>query len=116
MAGFTLDSLRAGTKSARIMVNGKPFKFDVASHAVTNELMDEYREASDPDDRDYDVMAHALSQIIVRWDLTDTGEDDGEMVPITGDLLRTLPLEFIGKLWDEVNAMIIPKSRKKSGS
>lgn len=113
---FSLEDLRSGIKSGRIMVGGKPFKFDIDPAAVTNDLMDEYREAADPEDRDYDAMAYALSKIIVRWDITDTGEEDGEMVPLTGDLLRTIPLEFIGRIWDEINGMINPKSRKKNAS
>lgn len=113
---FTLDSFRTGTKSARIVVNGKPFKFDIDSNAVTNELMDEYREAADPEDRDYDRMAYVFSQIVVRWDLKASEDEDAEEVPITGDLLRTLPLEFIGRIWDEINGVVSPKSRKKSAN
>ena len=113
---FTLDNLRSGTKGARIMVNGKPFKFDVNPSVLNNDLMDEYRDAADPDDRDYETMAHVLAQIVVRWDLTETDDEDSPEVPITGDLLRTLPLDFISKLWDEINAIILPKSRKKSAS
>ena len=110
---FTLDNLRSGIKSARIMVNGKPFKFDINPDAVTNELMDVYRDAADPEDRDYDTMAYALSQIIVRWDLTESDDEDADELPITGELLQTLPLEFIGKIWDEINGVVVPKSRKK---
>lgn len=113
---FTIDSLRGGIKHARIMVGGKPFKFDVDPGVVTSELMDQYREATDPDNRDYDEMAYVLSKIIVRWDITDNGEEDGEQVPITGDLVRSMPLEFFGRIWDEINGMINPKSRKKNAS
>lgn len=111
---FTIDDLRAGTKRARIMVNGKPFNFDVDPNALTNEVMDDYREASE--ERDYEGMAAVMSSVIVRWDMTDNGEEDGEMVPITGDLLRTMPLTFLNRIWDEIAGVVAPKSRKKSGN
>lgn len=111
---FTLEDLRSGTKPARIMVGGKPFRFDVDPNALNNDLMDDYREASE--DRDYETMAEVMSRIIVRWDLTE-GEDDGSPeVPITADILRTLPLAFINKIWDEIAALIAPKSRKKNAN
>ena len=111
---FTLDNLRSGTKQARIMVNGKPFKFDVDPNALNNDLMDDYREASE--DRDYQTMADVMSQVITSWDLTESDEEGAPEVPITADILRTLPLAFLNKIWDEIAGVVAPKSRKKSGN
>lgn len=111
---FTLDDLRSGTKEARIMVNGKPFKFSVDPNALNNDLMDDYREASE--DRDYDTMAEVMAAIVTRWDLTESDEEGAAELPITADILRTLPLAFINRIWDEIAGLIAPKSRKKSGS
>jgi len=64
--------------------------------------------------REMDKVAAILAEIISHWDIVD--DDAGEMVPITTESLRRLPMQFIGSLVRGIGADVNPQGRSEEPS
>ena len=107
---FVLSDLREGIKSKTVYIGGQPINLKINPSAVTQTKLDDYRDASQ--DQDYDAMSAIFGEIVVEWDITET--DGGEPLPINADMYEIVPSLVTVRIWDEINNLILPKSRKKN--
>lgn len=107
----SLSDLRNDSRNIRIFFSGSDLNVEVFPHRLTNDVLDQFRDASE--DRDYDGMARAFNQVVVSWDLL--GED-GEPMPIDGNTFRVISTSIINHIWTEIAEAVTPKSRRKSKS
>lgn len=107
---FVLSDLLQDIKPKTIYIGNQPIKLKINPSAVTQARLDEYRDASQ--DQDYDTMAAIFGEIVVEWDITET--EGGDPLPINADTYEKVPSLVMVRIWDEINDLILPKSRKKN--
>lgn len=105
----SLSDLRNDSRKIRIFFSGDDLNIEVFPHRLTNDVLDQFRDASE--DRDYDAMARAFGQVVVSWDLLG---DDGEPMPIDGDTFRVISTSIINHIWNEIADAVTPKSRRQN--
>lgn len=105
-----LQNIRENTRTVRVIIGGETLNLTINPGYLNQEVMDQYREASD--EGDHDTMAHVFGNIVREWDLLD-GED---VMPINAETMRTLPTVVLTRVWDEIAGLINPKSRKKNAN
>lgn len=105
-----LQNIRENTRTVRVIIGGETLNLTINPGYLNQEVMDQYREASD--EGDHDTMAHVFSNIVREWDLLD-GDD---VMPINAETMRTLPTVVLTRVWDEIAGLINPKSRKKNAN
>lgn len=107
---FILSDLREGIKSKTIYIGNQPINLKINPSAVTQTKLDGYRDASQ--EQDYDAMAAIFGEIVVEWDITET--EDGGPIPIDADMFEIVPSLVTVRIWDEINNLILPKSKKRN--
>ena len=105
-----LQNIRENTRIVKVIIGGETLNMTINPGYLNQEVLDAYREASD--EGDHETMAFHLSNIVRDWDLLD-GDD---VMPIDAETIRVLPTLVINRVWDEIAALISPKSRKKNGN
>lgn len=105
-----LQNIRENTRTVRVIIGGETLNLTINPGYLNQEVMDQYREASD--EGDHDTMAHVFGNIVREWDLLD-GDD---VMPINAETMRTLPTVVLTRVWDEIAGLINPKSRKKNAN
>lgn len=97
------------SKTTRIIVNlaGEPVWVDVRPQAVTTDVITAYTVASNQDDAAAmaDLFPRLLCELVAGWDLQ---EDDGEMVPLTVERVKQLPLNATALILREGMRGVMP--------
>lgn len=86
-----LSALTSITTRITVDLAGEPVWVDVRPQAVTTDAITAYTVASSNDDAAAvaDLFPRLVCELVAAWDLQ---EDDGEMVPLTVERVRQLPL------------------------
>lgn len=111
---ISLNALRDDRRQVRIRSGNDSLIIWIFPDRLTNDVMDQYREAQEEEPKDYDAMAAAFAEFVDTWDLV-ANEDDEEPMPINGETFRVLPLRLLNGIWGELVEAVTPKSAKKSG-
>lgn len=106
-----LQNIRENTRTVRVIIGGETLNLTINPGFLNQEVLDQYREASD--EGDHDTMAHIFGNIVREWDLM---EDDETVMAIDAETMRTLPTVVLNRVWDEIATLISPKSRKKNAN
>lgn len=106
-----LQNIRDNTRSVRVIIGGETLNLTINPGYLNQEVLDQYREASD--EGDHDTMAYVFGNIVREWDLLDENDD---VLPISAETIRTVPSLVLNRVWDEIAGLISPKSRKKNAN
>lgn len=110
---ISLNALRDDRKQVRIRSGNDSLLIWIYPDRLTNDVMDQYREAQEEEPKDYDAMAAAFATFVESWDLV-AAEGDEEPMPIDGETFRVLPLRLLNGIWGELVEAVTPKSAKKN--
>lgn len=104
-----LSAVLADLTTLPIDVDGETLNVTYAPSSLTPELEDQYM-AEFETQRTGGALAKYLANVVTQWDLVD---DEGEPVAPTEEILRTLPVKFLGKVFEAIAEDINPQ--KKTG-
>jgi hypothetical protein len=105
-----LSNLRNNSKVVRITFSKDEYiDVTIFPHRLTQDVIDRFGDASR--DKDYDLAAETFREVVAEWDLM--GDDD-EPMPIDGDTFRYVGTMIFNQIWDEINDVVTPKSRKQN--
>lgn len=103
-----LSELRNKTCTVEIEHQGETLKVEFRLNAVTPDFLLELSGIKDSDEN----LTHQLRGLVARWDLLD---DHGEEIPVSLDLVRSVPRHFWIKVIDAIaEAIRVDDEEKKT--